>query len=66
MFTPRRPERFISTHAVTTQRVSEAAILLSRAFAFVFSCYKVIVALSLLYHCACPPELFNIQFTHQL
>ena len=29
------------------RRVSEAAILLSRAFAFVFSCYKVIIALSL-------------------
>ena len=38
---------FISTHAVTTQKGSEAAIQLSRAFAFVFSWCKVIIALSL-------------------
>ena len=48
MFTPRGPVAVSSQHTLwPRRRVSEAAILLSRAFAFVFSWYEVIIALSL-------------------
>ena len=48
MSTPRGPVVSSFQHTLWSCRgVSEAAILLSRAFAFVFSWYKVIIALSL-------------------
>ena len=48
MFTPRRPIADSFQHTLRQrERASEVAILVSRAFAFVFSLYKVIDALSL-------------------
>ena len=48
MFTPRGPVAGSFQHTLWPRgRASEAAILVSRAFAFVFSWYKAIIALSL-------------------
>ena len=48
MSTPRGPVASSFQHTLWSRRgVSEAAILLRRAFAFVFSWYKVIIAVSL-------------------
>ena len=48
MFTPRGPTAGSFQHTLwPCKRASEVALLVSRAFAFVFSWYKVIIALSL-------------------
>ena len=48
MFTPRGPVAGSFQHTLWPRgRASEAAILVSRAFAFLFSWYKVIIAISL-------------------
>ena len=60
IFTPRGPAAGSFQHTLWPSRgASEAAILVSCAFAFVLSWYKVIIP----YHCACPRELLA-KFPH--
>ena len=55
MFTPRGPVVGSFQHTLwPRRRVSEAAVLLSRVFGFVFSWYKVIIALSLCWFSGAP------------
>ena len=55
MFTPRGPVVGSFQHTLwPRRRVSEAAVLLSRVFGFIFSWYKVIIALSLCWFSGAP------------